>query len=172
MITRRHTLLLRACVLAGAALAATGVAAPAAASLGSVPAQITAYVGDPAGLRAGLDEYFGTDADGDGIAFDDTTKAGQLNRVWVFTAGFAAGDDSVPVVELTNEWTAPVTVAEQPVGLATIWIDPATESPDLADFGADPALAERLSAVPDDAALVRDAERGAWFALAGDVLTP
>jgi hypothetical protein len=156
-----------------AAFAALLVAAPSAiASEGSVPSEVTRYATAPDGLVAQLDDLFGVGGDGKGIDFDDTTKVGQLNRVFVFTAAFAAGEATDTPVELSNEWTAPITIADKPVALSTIWINPDSVMPELADFYQDPDLAAALADVPADAYLVRDVPRGAWFTLLGDTLTP
>lgn len=140
-------------------------AGSAAASQGSVPGEVTRYAEAADGLIAQLDDLFGVAASGQGIAFGDTTTVGAINRAWVFTAGYLAGDDPETAVELANLWSAPILIDEQPVGLATIWINPATDAPDLADFVVSASAASALSAVPDDAQLVFDAGRGAWFSL-------
>lgn len=153
-------------------IAVLAIGAPAAlqasASEGSVPAEVAAYASAPDGLVARLDDLFGGTG---GIEFDDTTKVGQLNRVFVFTEDFIAGLDTETPVELANEWTAPVTVADKPVGLATIWINPASVQPELADFVVDDELTTLLSDVPADVYLVRDSERAAWFTLVDGNLT-
>jgi hypothetical protein len=154
-----------------AGLTAAGSAASAAASQGSVPAVVSAYASDPAGLLARLKDLFGPGTGGTGIPFDNTAKVGQINRAHGFTTSFASGAASVNPIRLTNEWTAPVTVADSPVGLATIWINPKTNDPELADFLADPGAARALSEVPAAAYLIHDAPRKAWLALQTDVLT-
>ncbi len=155
----------------GVLLSAAGVAAPALASQGSVPEVVASYASDPAGLLANVKDLFGRGTSGTGIAFDDTTKVGHLNRAFAFTADFVAGSTNEHPLKLTNEWTAPITVADAPVGLATIWINPQTQAPDLADFVADPSAGKALSDVPAEAYVVHDEPRHAWFTLAADVLT-
>lgn len=150
--------------LAAGALTVT----PASASEGSVPAEVTAYANAPDGLVSRLDDLFGGSG---GIEFDDTTKVGQINRVHTFTEDFIAGLDTETPVELANEWTAPVTIADEPVGLATIWINPASVEPELADFVVDVDFTTLLSDVPAEAYLVRDSERAAWFTLDDGNLT-
>lgn len=154
-------------LLAGAA---TALAPAASASDGSVPPEVAAYATDPDGLVARLADLFGPTADGRGIDFDETTTVGQLNRAFVFTDAFLAGESTQTPIELVNEWTAPISLAEQPVGLAVIWINQTTIDPELADFTADAAVATALADVPADAALVHDADRQAWFALTGSEL--
>ena len=154
-----------------AGMVAAGPALVASASQGSVPIVVAAYASDPAGLIARLTDLFGPGTSGTGIAFDDTTKVGQLNRVYGFTNDFAAGTTNENPVRLTNEWTAPITVADSPVGLATIWINPQTDDPELADFVADPAAGKALADVPADAYLIHDAPRQAWLTLKADALT-
>jgi hypothetical protein len=162
---------------AGAAFAAVlalvvAPGAAASASEGSVPAEVVAYAADPAGLIARLETFVGVGSDGKGISFDDSTAVGQLNRVFVFTPAWLAGEATESPVERLNEWTAPVTIAEKPVGLATIWINADTLLPELSDFERDVDLATQLSDVPADAYLVRDDARGAWFTLEPPSLTP
>ena len=162
-------------VVAGAVLA-LGIAIAggpaAAASQGSVPAEVVAYAEDPDGLLARLDDLFGVDAGGDGIEFDETAAVGQLNRVFVFTPAFLAGEATETPVERANEWTAPIELRDEPLGLATIWINQSTVDPELADFVGDPELATALADVPADAYLVRDSHHDAWFTLVGEDLAP
>ncbi len=173
------TRLLSAAVLA--ALAALGVVAPAAASStsssvaasqGSVPSEVARYAADPDGLLARLDDLFGVTASGVGIDFDDTTAVGQLNRAWVFTQAWLDGGPSDDPLELANLWTAPILIAEKPVGLATIWINPTNDTPDLADFDRSASSGAALVDVPAEAQLVRDEPRAAWFTLVEGKLTP
>lgn len=163
-------------ITAWAALVAIGAllfAAPAAsASQGSIPAEVTGYATDADGLLARLDDLFGVGSGGKGIEFGDTTKVGQLNRIFVFTDGFLADEKTDTPVERANEWTAPITIDEKPIGLATIWINPATVEPELADFVQDAGSAAALADVPAEAYLVHDEPRGAWFTLVEDTLTP
>jgi hypothetical protein len=159
-------------VLGVAAAAAVGPALPALAAQGSVPSEVTRYVDDPAGLVARLDDLFGVTSSGQGIEFGDTTEPGPVTRAWVFTAGYLNGDDPETAVELANLWTVPILIDEDPIGLATVWINPATDAPDLADFVVGATEADALSQVPDDAQLVRDEGRAAWFSLIAGKLVP
>lgn len=147
--------------------------APAAAAPdGSVPAEVRAYVtsGD---LVERLDDLYGLDAAGRGIDFDETTKTGAIVRVHGWTAALLAGEPTEHPVEMRNEWVVPVMIGDDPAGVATIWINPATVLPELASFDPDPALAAALAEVPDGAALVRDDASRAWLALADDgTVTP
>lgn len=153
----------------GATLAGAGSSARAE---GSVPSEVRTYVADGS-LVQQLDDVYGPNAAGDGIDFDDTTKPGAIERVHVWSAALRAGEDTDHPVDILNEWIVPISIADAPVGLATIWINPATVAPELASFVADADLATALSAVPDGASLVRDAESAAWLALAADgTLTP
>ena len=139
---------------------------------GSVPSEVSAYVSDGS-LVTQLNDVYGVNAAGEGIDFDDTTKPGVIERVHVWSDELRAGTETDHPVDLLNEWTVPVNIAEAPVGLAVIWINPATVKPELASFVADPELATALSAVPDGSSLVHDVENAAWFALAADgILTP
>ena len=163
-------------IAASAALIAASTAlllAPAAsASQGSVPAEVAQYAADADGLLSRLDDLFGVGSSGKGIDFDDTTAAGQLNRVFVFTEEFLAGTKTDLPIERANLWSAPITIAEKPVGLATIWINPVTVEPELAEFVQDIDSAAALADVPTDAYLVGDGPRGAWFTLVDATLTP
>lgn len=140
-------------------------AAPALAAEGSVPSEVTRYATEPDGLLARLDDLFGVTTSGQGIDFGEAAEAGVITRAWVFTAGYRSGDDPETAVELTNLWTVPILVDDMPLGLATVWINPGTDAPDLADFVVSRGIAQALSDVPENARLVRDEPRGAWFAL-------
>jgi hypothetical protein len=156
------------------AFAALLVLAPAslARAEGSVPSEVAAYVADGS-LVAQLNDVYGVDADGDGVDFDETTKTGVIERVHVWSAELREGEDTEHPVDLLNEWVVPITIADAPVGLATIWINPATVRPELALFEADADLATALSAVADGSSLVHDLDSAAWLALAADgTLTP
>jgi hypothetical protein len=148
-----------------------GTQSAASASQGSVPAQVSAYAADPAGLVSRLDDLFGPGASGDGIEFGETTTVGQLNRVFTFTPDFIAGDATDIAVERANEWSAPILIDEKPVGLATIWINPATVAPELADFEPTAELATALTDVPAEVFVVHDPARDAWFTLVDTALT-
>jgi len=147
-------------------LAVALVVAPAAAAhaKGSVPAEVAAYVADGS-LRAELDDVYGLNAAGDGIDFDDTTTMGAIQRVHVWSDDLRAGRETEHPVELVNEWVVAVSIAEEPVGVATIWINPATVRPELGSFETDVQFATALAEVPEGAALVRDAPSAAWLAL-------
>ncbi len=156
----------------GVAVALTALPVPAIASQGSIPAEVDAFAHSSSGLQAQLDDLFGVGSGGTGIDFNETTEIGQLNRVFVFTDDFVAGVATDTPVERRNEWTAPVKVNDVAVGLATIWINPATTGPELAEFVRGTTVADALAAVADDAFLVRDDEVGAWFSLESGTLTP
>jgi hypothetical protein len=143
----------------------------AAASVGSVPPEVRAYV-TGGGLLDRLDDFYGENGSGEGIAFDDSTTPGPISRVFLWTDARLAGDTEGKPVRMANEWAVPVTVAEQPVGVAIIWINLDTEQPELAEFTEDADAASALAEVPDAAQLVRDPVTGAWFALAEEVATP
>jgi hypothetical protein len=156
------------------ALAVFVIAAPSAAasaSEGSVPPDVRAYV-TGGGLVERLDDIYGENAAGEGIAFDETTTPGEIFRVFHFTDERLAGDNSGKPTRMVNEWAVPVSLGEDPVGVAIIWINTDTEQPELAEFDPDADAAVAVAAVPADAQLVRNAENAAWFALAGDTLTP
>lgn len=144
----------------------------AAPAEGSVPSEVRAYVADGS-LVAQLNDVYGPGIGDTGIDFDDTTETGTIERVHVFSDALRAGEDTDRPLELRNEWVVPISIAEEPVGLATIWINPGSVRPELASFVADPELATALAEVPDGSSLVHDAVSAAWLALAEDgTLTP
>ncbi|MDI1335958.1 MAG: hypothetical protein PSU94_07205, partial [Lacunisphaera sp.] len=163
---------LPAALVAAAALAVGIGAAPAQASEGSVPVEVADYVAAPDGLLAALDDFYGVGENGTGLDFDETTTTGQIDRVFAFAPAWLAGQQVDPPVELTNEWTVPVSIGDEPVGLAILWINPATVEPELADFVPDRDVAAALAAVADGTFVVHDAPRSAWFLLAPPDLTP
>jgi len=159
-------------LLVGATGLALGSAVAASASLGSVPAEVTAYVTSGA-MVARLNDVYGPNASGTaGIRFDDTTMAGPISRVYEWTADRLANRPTDHPVQLTNNWVVPITIGGASVGLATIWINPQTVAAELAEFTPSAALGTALAAVPATAALVRDRATGAWLALADGTVTP
>ncbi|MGV3712131.1 hypothetical protein [Pseudolysinimonas sp.] len=168
---------LRSALAAPAALLALVLApaglAHAETAEGSVPSEVRTYVVDGS-LTRQLEDVYGLDAAGNGVDFDpETTTTGTIERVHVWSEALRAGDETDHPVDITNQWIVPVLIAEQPVGVATIWINPATVLPELASFDADADLATALSGVADGSSLVHDVESLAWLALAEDgTLTP
>jgi hypothetical protein len=147
-------------------------AGTASASLGSVPAEVSTYVSSGA-MVARLNDVYGPNASGTaGIKFDDTTKPGPISRVYEWTAARLANRATDHPVQLTNNWVVPVTIGGKSVGLATIWINPQTIQPELADFAPSAGLGTALTTVPATAALVRDTATGAWLALSDGKVTP
>jgi len=147
-------------------------AGAAIASQGSIPVVVAEYAADPAGLLSRLDDLAGVGPGGEGIDFNDTTKIGPLNRVFEFTPQWLAGEETDIPVHLTNEWTTAITVNDALVGLATIWINPDLEQPELAGFDPQPSIGAALLDVPAEAYLVHDGAREAWFTLVDSELTP
>jgi hypothetical protein len=160
-----------AALLAAAVLVVGFGGAPANASQGSVPVEVADFAAAPDGLVASLEDFFGPGADGTGIDFDDTTVIGTVDRVFTFSPDWLAGEKTDAPVVLANQWTAPVSVDGDDLGVAVIWINPTTVRPQLADFVADPHFAGELADVAADAWLVADQPRGAWFVLAPPALT-
>jgi len=160
----------------GLAMLALGLAlvpaGAASASLGSVPAEVTAYVTSGA-MVARLNDVYGPNASGTaGIKFDDTTKAGPISRVYEWTSERLANHPTDHPVQLTNNWVVPITIGGKSVGLATIWINPQTIDAELAEFTPSAELGTALTTVPATAALVRDPATAAWLALADGKVTP
>jgi len=163
------TALLVVAPILGASMSTAWAAVPAE---GSVPSEVAAYVADGS-LVAQLNDVYGVNAAGDGIEFDETTTTGVIERVHHYSAELTSGEDTDHPLDLVNEWVVPISIAEEPVGLATIWINPASVRPELALFEADAELATALSAVPDGSSLVHDEVNSAWLALSDDgILTP
>ncbi len=107
-------------------------------------------------LLASLEDFFGPGAEGGGMAFDDSTELGPVDRVFTFSPQWLGGaTDDTPVM-LANEWAVPVVVAGDPVGVAIVWINPTTVRPQLADFSPVPEFAAALPDVPAAAYLVHD----------------
>jgi len=158
--------------LIAAAVLVVGAGSAAQASEGSVPVEVAAFATAPDGLVASLEDFFGPGADGTGIEFDDTTEIGAVDRVFAFSPDWLAGRATDAPVVLSNQWTAPVSVGGEALGVAVIWINPNTVRPQLADFVPDPSFATALADVPADAWLVGDPPRGAWLVLAPPTLTP
>ena len=150
---------------------ALGPAGAAAASLGSVPAEVAAYVAN-GGMVTRLNNVYGKNAAGAGVNFNATTKAGAISRVYEWTSTRLTNVKTDHPVQLTNNWVVPITIADKPVGLATIWINPQSAAPELANFEPMPGLAAALEAVPATAALVRDTTTHAWLALDAGTVTP
>ncbi|GAB3039129.1 hypothetical protein GCM10027052_18840 [Parafrigoribacterium mesophilum] len=148
-----------------ALLTAVFGAMPARADADPVPEQVSEYF--TAGLVPRLIDLYGPDA---GSVAD--TKAGHISRVREWTAPFLAGTHTKIPTQLTNSWVAPVRVKDRPLGLAIVWINPATNLPELADFTAGSRIVSAIAALPADATLLHDQDHSAWFALAEGVLTP
>ena len=138
---------------------------PARADTAPVPAQVSEYFAT--GLVPRLIDLYGPDA---GSTAD--TKVGQISRVHEWTQSFLAGTHTTIPTQLTNTWVAPVLLKDQPLGLAIVWINPATDLPELADFTVGSRIVSALAARPADATLLRDEEHAAWFALKDSMLTP
>ena len=146
-------------------LAMTFGTLPARAVTEPVPEQVGEYFAT--GLVPRLIDLYGPDA---GSITD--TKVGQISRVHEWTAPFLAGTSTKIPTQLTNSWVAPVLLKDQPLGLAIVWINPATDLPELADFTAGSRIVSALAALSADEVLVRDKAHAAWFAVKNSVLTP
>jgi hypothetical protein len=133
---------------------------------------------------------------------DSTTTVGPISRVMVWTEDFRAGVDTNLAVELSNTWVASITSSEPAgeaatdaaasgssaasesaapsdaaaevvqLGLATVWISPYTNLPELANFVPSADIGPAIARAPEGSMLVHDEEKDAWYALAGDQLTP
>jgi hypothetical protein len=136
-----------------------------------VPEPVATYFAT--GLVPRLADLYGPGKKADsGIVFDSTSKVGDIHRVFSWTADFLARKVTGTPIELTNNWVAPVTVKDQVAGLATVWINPTSDQPELADFDLGPGLVSALSAAPKGMVLVRDDTHSAWFATDGTALVP
>jgi hypothetical protein len=147
-----------------------GVPAASADTATQTPQQVADYFAH--GLIPRLIDLYGSgDGVTSGIDFDATTKVGGISRVLEWTPDFLAGKQSDELTRVTNNWVASVSVRGAIIGLATVWINPATELSELASFDP-PALATQLAAAPADSLLVHDPPREAWLAINGDTLIP
>ncbi|MHA6669182.1 hypothetical protein ACX3O0_09975 [Homoserinimonas sp. A447] len=156
-----------------------------------VPEEVAEYFSSH--LIPRLGDLYGPGVGGEpGIAFDEsTTTVGPITRVMVWTEDFRAGVDTDLAVELSNSWVAPITSTEataeaatdaavpsEPpaevlqLGLATVWISPYSNLPELANFVPGAGLGPAIAAAPEGSMLVHDEEQDAWYALSGDQLTP
>jgi len=164
---------LRSAAIALAAFALSGFfLAPSAhaAEQPKVPEQVAEYFAD--GLVPRLIDLYGSgDGVTQGIDFDATTEVGGISRVFEWTPDFLVRQPTDVRTRATNNWVASVSVGGEVLGLATVWINPAIEQPELAAFDSR-ELAIQLAAAPADALLVQDPSREAWFAVDGDSLTP
>jgi hypothetical protein len=137
----------------------------------TVPEPVAAYFAS--GLVPRLTDLYGPGTKPDsGIDFGASTKVGDIHRVFVWTADFLARKKTDSPTELTNDWVAPVSVKGQVAGLATVWINPTSDDPELADFNLGPGLVSALAAAPKGTVLIRDDAHSAWFATDGTSLTP
>ncbi|MES2094575.1 MAG: hypothetical protein V4531_12295 [Actinomycetota bacterium] len=168
---RRHWLRkgLAVAVLAAAAVFATGTAANALEEP-RVPEDVGRYFAT--GLVPRLADLFGPKA-GAEVVFDSTAKVGDIRRVLSWTKSYLSGAKTSEPTRLTNTWIAPIATADGTVaGVATVWINPASDRPELADFSSGRALAAALATAPTGALIIRDDLRSAWFATDGTTLTP
>ena len=155
--------------LATAAVFATGDAA-GALDEPRVPENVGQYFAS--GLVPRLVDLFGAKA-GSEVVFDSATKVGGIRRVLSWTTAFLSGAKTDEPTRLTNTWVAPVTAVDGTIaGVATVWINPASDQPELADFSSGPALATALGLAPTGTLIIRDDSRSAWFATDGSILTP
>jgi hypothetical protein len=155
-----------------------------------VPEEVAEYFSSA--LIPRLGDLYGPGVGGEaGIDFDDSTTIGPITRVMVWTEDFRAGVDTDLAVELSNTWVAPITSTEAAdeaatdavapseapaevvqLGLATVWISPYSNVPELANFVPSDAIGLAIANAPEGSMLVHDEEQDAWYALAGDQLTP
>ena len=156
-------------VLAAAAVFSSSSAA-SALDEPRVPENVGQYFAT--GLIPRLVDLFGAKA-GAEVVFDTAAKVGGIHRVLSFTRTFLSGAKTEEPTQITNTWVAPVTAADGKVaGVATVWINPASDQPELADFSSGPSLATALATAPQGTLLIRDDTHSAWFATDGTALTP
>ena len=157
-------ILLAAAAFFGSATAASALDEP------RVPENVGQYF--TSGLVPRLANLFGAKA-GAEVLFDNGAKVGPIHRVLVWTTAYLSGAKTADPTQITNSWVAPISAADGTVaGVATVWINPASSQPELADFSTGPALATALATAPPGTLLIRDDSRSAWFATDGKTLTP
>ena len=157
-------ILLAAAAFFGSATAASALDEP------RVPENVGQYF--TSGLVPRLANLFGAKA-GAEVVFDNGAKVGPIHRVLVWTTAYLSGAKTADPTQITNSWVAPISAADGTVaGVATVWINPASSQPELADFSTGPALATALATAPPGTLLIRDDSRSAWFATDGKTLTP
>lgn len=156
--------LLAAAAFFGSASAASALDEP------RVPENVGQYFAS--GLVPRLVDLFGAKA-GAEVVFDSSAKVGAIHRVLSWTTGYLSGAKTAEPTQITNNWVAPISSADGTVaGVATVWINPASSQPELADFSRGGALATALATAPTGTLLIRDDARSAWFATDGTTLTP
>ena len=156
-------ILLAAAAFFGSATAASALDEP------RVPENVGQYFSS--GLVPRLANLFGAKA-GAEVVFDSSAKVGAIHRVLVFTTAYLSGAKTAEPTQITNSWVAPISAADGTVaGVATVWINPASSQPELADFSTGAALATALATAPPGTLLIRDDSRSAWFATDGKTLT-
>jgi hypothetical protein len=166
------SLLRKAVAVVLLAAAAVFASATAASALDEprVPENVGQYFAT--GLVPRLVDLFGAKA-GAEVVFDSTAKVGAIHRVLSWTTGYLSGAKTAEPTQITNSWVAPITAADGSVaGVATVWINPASGQPELADFSSGAALATALAMAPTGTLLIRDDRHSAWFATDGAMLTP
>jgi hypothetical protein len=137
----------------------------------AVPEPVAVYVAS--GLLPRVEALYGPGKGAtSGIAFDASTATGDVHRIFTWTRAYLDGRSGGSSVQLSNQWTVPVSVKKQAVGLATVWINPASDAPELADFDLGPALATALATAPKGYVLLHDTNDSAWFATDGVRLVP
>jgi len=162
-------------IVAAATLVAMVMIVPAAAataSVGSIPPDIVEFAESDEGLLTELEEYFGVDARGDGLDFSEGLELGEIDRIFLWSDAFRAGEATDTPVQYVNRWKIPILIGEEPVGVAMIGIDPATVEPEMIDFIHSAGTALALDEVDADATLVLEPETAAWFSLNDGVITP
>ena len=162
-------------IVAAATLVAMVTIVPTAgatASVGSIPPDIVEFAESDEGLLTELEEYFGVDARGDGLDFSEGLELGEIDRIFLWSDAFRAGEATDTPVQYVNRWKVPVLIGEEPVGVAMIGIDPATVEPEMIDFIHSAGTALALDDVDAEATLVLEPETAAWFSLSDGVIVP
>ena len=156
-------------VLAAATVFASGSAARALDEP-RVPENVGQYFASA--LVPRLVDLFGAKA-GAKVTIDSTDKVSGIRRVLSWTSAYLSGIKTDEPTQLTNTWIGPVSAADGTVaGLATVWINPASDLPELADFSLGASLARALASAPSGTLVIRDDSHSAWFATDGRTLTP
>ncbi|MGV8876709.1 MAG: hypothetical protein ACOH1K_04275, partial [Rhodoglobus sp.] len=144
----------------------------ASASIGAVPPEVTAYAQATDGLAAELDDYFGTDENGNGLDFSHGIQLGAIDRIFVWSAAYREGTPTDEPIQSVNSWKVTVLIGNDSVGTATIATEQSSMAPEMTDFVRSASTTAALAVIDSTATLVYEPETAAWFSLTGEQIIP